>query len=48
LPNENKDEMFKITKYNLCIIGMLVAIGVISLLPFMGLTCRWGCTIAGS
>jgi hypothetical protein len=47
LPNENKDDMFKITKFNICIIGMLIGIGLISLLPFMGLTCRWGCT-AGS
>ena len=37
--------MFKITKVNICIIGMLVGIGLISLLPVMGLTCRWGCTL---
>jgi hypothetical protein len=29
------------------IIGILVGIALISLLPFMGLTCRW-CTAAGS
>ena len=39
--------MFKITKFNICIIGMLVGIGLISLLPFMGLTCRWGCAAVG-
>ncbi|MBD0360768.1 MAG: hypothetical protein ICV56_08680 [Nitrososphaeraceae archaeon] len=49
MPNENKDgdTMFKITKFNICIIGMLVGIGLISLLPVMGLTCRWGCTPGG-
>jgi hypothetical protein len=47
LTNENKDDMFKITKFNICIIGMLVGIGLISLLPFMGLTCRWGCAAVG-
>ena len=39
--------MFKITKFNICIIGMLVGIGLICLLPFMGLTCRWGCAAVG-
>jgi hypothetical protein len=47
------DLMFKakimakiMTKFNICIIGMVVGIGLISVLPFMGLTCRW-CTGAG-
>ena len=43
----NTTDMFKITKFNICIIGILVGIALISLLPFMGLTCRW-CTAAGS
>jgi hypothetical protein len=38
--------MFKMTKFNLCVIGMFVGIGLISALPFMGLTCRW-CTAGG-
>jgi len=38
--------MFKITKFNLCVIGMLVGIGLISALPFVGLSCRW-CTAGG-
>jgi hypothetical protein len=29
--------MFKITKYKICVAGMLLGIGLISLLPFMGL-----------
>jgi hypothetical protein len=37
--------MFKITKFNLCVVGMLVGIGM-SALPFMGLSCR-GCTAGG-
>jgi hypothetical protein len=40
LLDENKYEMFKITKFKVCVIGMIVGIGLISLLPFMGLTCR--------
>ena len=44
---ENTIDMFKITKFNICIIGILVGIGLLSLLPFMGLTCRW-CTSSGS
>jgi hypothetical protein len=43
----NTTDMFKITKFNICIIGILVGITLLSLLPFMGLTCRW-CTSAGS
>ncbi|HEY6886112.1 MAG TPA: hypothetical protein VI278_18935 [Nitrososphaeraceae archaeon] len=42
----NKCEMFKITKFKVCVIGMIVGVGLISLLPFMGLTCRW-CTGTG-
>jgi hypothetical protein len=41
--------MFKVkimTKFNICIVGMVVGIGLTSALPFMGLTCRW-CTGAG-
>ena len=38
--------MFKVTKFKICVIGMVVGVGVISLLPFMGLTCRW-CTGTG-
>jgi hypothetical protein len=45
--NNNTTDMFKITKFNICIIGILVGIGLLSLLPFMGLACRW-CTSAGS
>jgi hypothetical protein len=45
--NNNTIDMFKITKFNICIIGILLGIGLLSLLPFMGLTCRW-CTTAGS
>ena len=44
---KNNTTLFKITKFNICIIGILVGIALISLLPFMGLTCRW-CTSAGS
>jgi hypothetical protein len=39
-------DMFKITKFNLCVIGMFVGIGLISMIPFMGLSCRW-CTAGG-
>jgi hypothetical protein len=46
LPEENKYKMFKITKFKVCIMGMIAGVGLISLLPFMGLTCRW-CTGAG-
>ena len=35
--------MFKLTKFNVCVIGMVVGIGLISILPFVGLSCRW-CT----
>jgi uncharacterized membrane protein YeiH len=45
--NKNNTTLFKITKFNICIIGILVVIALLSLLPFMGLTCRW-CTSAGS
>ena len=45
--NKNNTTLFKITKLNICIIGILVGIALISLLPFIGLTCRW-CTSAGS
>jgi len=38
--------MFKITKYKICVAGMLLGVGLISLLPFMGLTCR-SCTGSG-
>jgi hypothetical protein len=44
---KNNTTLFKMTKLNICIIGILVRIALISLLPFMGLTCRW-CTAAGS
>ena len=44
--NKNNTTLFKITKLNICIIGILVGIGLLSLLAFIGLTCRW-CT-AGS
>ena len=40
----NTMDIFKITKFNMCVIGILVGIGLLSLLPFMGLTCRW-CTV---
>ena len=43
----NTIDMFKITKFNICIIGILVGIALLSLIPFIGLTCRW-CTSAGS
>jgi hypothetical protein len=46
LVGQNNYRMFKITKFKVCIIGMVVGVGLISLLPFMGLTCRW-CTGAG-
>jgi uncharacterized membrane protein len=42
--NNNTMDIFKITKFNMCVIGILVGIGLLSLLPFMGLTCRW-CTV---
>jgi hypothetical protein len=45
--NKKNTTLFKITKFNICIIGILVVIALLSLLPFMGLTCRW-CTSAGS
>jgi hypothetical protein len=38
--------MFRISKFNVCILGMLVGIGLISALPFVGLSCRW-CTAGG-
>jgi ABC-type enterobactin transport system permease subunit len=44
---KNNTTLFKITKFNICIIGILVGIVLLSLLPFMGLTCRW-CTSVGS
>jgi hypothetical protein len=44
---KNNTTLFKITKFNICIIGILVGIALLSLIPFMGLTCRW-CTSAGS
>jgi hypothetical protein len=28
--------MFRITKFKICIIGMVIGVGLISLLPFMG------------
>jgi hypothetical protein len=43
---KNTMDMLKITKFNICIIGILVGITLLSLLPFMGLACRW-CTSAG-
>jgi hypothetical protein len=43
LTGKIKVHMFKITKFNLCMVGMVVGIGLISALPFMGLSCRW-CT----
>ena len=45
--NKNNTTLFKMTKYNICIIGLLVGIALLSLIPFIGLTCRW-CTSAGS
>jgi hypothetical protein len=45
--NKNNTTLFKMTKYNICIIGILVGIALLSLLPFMNLTCRW-CTSTGS
>ena len=44
---KNNTTLFKITKFNICIIGILVGIALLSLLPFIGLTCRW-CTSTGS
>jgi len=44
---KSNTSLFKITKYNICIIGILVGIALLSFLPFIGLTCRW-CTSAGS
>ena len=44
---KNNTTLFKITKFNICVIGILVGIALLSLIPFMGLTCRW-CTSAGS
>jgi hypothetical protein len=38
--------MVKITKINLCVMEMLVGIGFMSALPFMGLSCKW-CTAGG-
>ena len=46
LVEQNNSGMFKITKFKVCVIGMVLAVGLISLLPFMGLTCRW-CTGTG-
>jgi hypothetical protein len=34
--------MFKLTKFSICIVGMIVGITIIGALPFMGLTCRGG------
>jgi len=33
--------MFGVTKFKICMIGMLVGIGLIGVLPLIGLTCRW-------
>ena len=33
--------MFKLTKFSICIVGMIVGITIIGALPFMGLSCRW-------
>lgn len=44
--NKYCSNMFKITKFNLCVIGMFLGIGLISALPFVGLSCRW-CTAGG-
>ena len=44
---KNDTTLFKMTKFNICIIGILVGIALISLLPFIGLTCRW-CTSSGT
>jgi uncharacterized membrane protein YeiH len=44
---KNDTTLFKMTKFNMCIIGILVGIALLSLIPFIGLTCRW-CTSAGS
>jgi uncharacterized membrane protein YeiH len=43
---KNNTSLFKMTKLNICIIGILIGIALISLLPFIGLTCRW-CTSGG-
>ena len=32
--------MYKLTKFSICIVGMIVGITIIGALPFMGLTCR--------
>jgi uncharacterized membrane protein YeiH len=45
--NKNNTTIFKMTKFNICIIGILVGIALLSLIPFIGLTCRW-CTSAGN
>jgi hypothetical protein len=44
---KNNTTLFKMTKFNMCIIGILVGIALLSLIPFIGLTCRW-CTSAGT
>ena len=44
---KNDTTLFKMTKFNICIIGILVGIALLSLLPFIGLTCRW-CTSLGT
>jgi hypothetical protein len=44
---KNDTTLFKMTKFNICIIGILVGIVLLSLLPFIGLTCRW-CTSSGT
>jgi hypothetical protein len=46
IDRSDSKNMFKITKFNLCMIGMFVGIGLITALPFMGLSCRW-CTAGG-
>jgi uncharacterized membrane protein YeiH len=45
--NKNSTTLFKMTKFSICIVGILVGIALLSLIPFIGLTCRW-CTSAGS
>ena len=43
---KNNTTLFKMTKLNICIIGILVGIALLGSLPFIGLTCRW-CTSGG-
>ena len=46
MPDETIDRYVQDNKIQICVAGMLLGVGLISLLPFMGLTCRW-CTGTG-